>query len=260
MNVRLGFAIAAHLEPEILLVDEVLAVGDLEFQRKCLGKMEDVAGRGRTVLFVSHNMAVVENLCRKCVLLAGGQVVCVDDSAEVIASYHGSGNEGRTILSERTDRKGSGLVKGVAITIHDGMGRRSGSARSGGDVEIRLHFEVRSGVAAKNVLVGFLLSTNLDTPVFLQHSGLTNTDFGALPARGVFVCRIPRLPLVPGRYLITFSVLADRGVGGNYLDSVRNAAELQVVEGDFYGSGVLPNNPRAASLVDAAWHLATERD
>ena len=87
MYVRLAFAVAAHLEPEILLVDEVLAVGDAEFQKKCLGKMGDVAKRGRTVLFVSHNMAAVKQLCKNGILLVNGQITCIDNMTTVVDEY-----------------------------------------------------------------------------------------------------------------------------------------------------------------------------
>ncbi|MBT3286678.1 MAG: ABC transporter ATP-binding protein, partial [Victivallales bacterium] len=87
MRVRLGFAIAAHLEPEILIVDEVLAVGDAEFQQKCLGKMKDVAGHGRTVLFVSHNMGAINSLCSKCILVEAGHLRASGSPAEIVAQY-----------------------------------------------------------------------------------------------------------------------------------------------------------------------------
>lgn len=87
MGLRLGFAVAAHLEPEILVVDEVLAVGDAEFQKKCLGKMQDVAGEGRTVLFVSHNMAAVQSLCPRCIWLNGGSIIEVGETSKVVSNY-----------------------------------------------------------------------------------------------------------------------------------------------------------------------------
>ena len=87
MKVRLAFAVAAHLEPEILIIDEVLAVGDAEFQKKCLGKMQDVASGGRTVLFVSHNLAAVESLCSRAILLNGGKTMLNGDVEEVISKY-----------------------------------------------------------------------------------------------------------------------------------------------------------------------------
>src|SRR5436305_3344688 len=106
MYVRLAFAVAAHLEPEILVVDEELAVGDAGFQRKCLGKMGDVAREGRTIIFVSHNMAAVESLCRRGVLLEGGRVTAVGSQMEAIAEYLRSTTPPGHTLRERTDRRG----------------------------------------------------------------------------------------------------------------------------------------------------------
>ena len=87
MQARLAFAVAAHLEPDILVVDEVLAVGDVGFQKKCLGKMEDVSRQGRTVLFVSHNMAAIESLCKSCLLLAGGRLIAQGVPSEIVHRY-----------------------------------------------------------------------------------------------------------------------------------------------------------------------------
>jgi lipopolysaccharide transport system ATP-binding protein len=96
MYMRLAFSVAAHLEPEILLVDEVLAVGDAEFQRKCLGRMEELSGAGRTVLFVSHSMPSVLRLCPRVVLLGGGQVTADGPAEQVVPAYIGSGGSSRT--------------------------------------------------------------------------------------------------------------------------------------------------------------------
>ena len=113
MYVRLAFAVAAHLEPEILIVDEVLAVGDMQFQKKCLGKMEDVSTKnGRTVLFVSHNMGAVQSLCNVGFLLEHGKITCIDKINKVVKAYVNSGVENSRIpISLRRDRHGSGLLK-----------------------------------------------------------------------------------------------------------------------------------------------------
>jgi len=112
MYVRLGFAVAAHLEPEILIVDEVLAVGDAEFQKKCLGKMKDVAGHGRTVLFVSHNMAAIENLCTKCILIQDGTNKFEGNTEAAIDFYLGQKNNmGKISLNQRVDRTGTQAIK-----------------------------------------------------------------------------------------------------------------------------------------------------
>src|SRR6476620_9286210 len=99
MTVRLGFAIAAHLEPEILIVDEVLAVGDAEFQKKCLGKMKDVSGQGRTVLFVSHNMTAINSLCSRCVYLKNGRMISSGNTVQIVNEYLSIENIGKTSAS-----------------------------------------------------------------------------------------------------------------------------------------------------------------
>ncbi|MCK4790849.1 MAG: ABC transporter ATP-binding protein, partial [Desulfobacteraceae bacterium] len=118
MYVRLAFAVAAHLEPEILLVDEVLAVGDVQFQKKCLGKMKDVATGGRTVLFVSHNMSAISTLCDRTILLQDGKIAVQGSTAQVVAEYLSSGDDasGETVWSFK-DASGSELVKLHAVKV-----------------------------------------------------------------------------------------------------------------------------------------------
>ena len=142
MYVRLAFAVAAHLEPEILIVDEVLAVGDAEFQKKCLGKMEDVAGHGRTVLFVSHNMAAVTSLCTRAVLLENGTMVESGPTHEVTDAYLRRGREASsTPLTDRVDRRGTGAVRFTALALEDDAGDPITTATSGGQVTLRMDYE-----------------------------------------------------------------------------------------------------------------------
>ena len=133
MQVRLGFAVAAHLEPEILIVDEVLAVGDAAFQRRCLAKMEDVTHEGRTVLFVSHNMASVESLCTRAVLLQSGQVVADGGVREVVDAYlHSIESLPAASVADREDRRGDGRLRftNIQSSMRLGANRRSGSNTS----------------------------------------------------------------------------------------------------------------------------------
>jgi lipopolysaccharide transport system ATP-binding protein len=140
MSVRLAFAVAAHLDPEILLVDEVLAVGDAAFQQKCLGKMEDVAKEGRTVLFISHNMATIERLCQRGIVLEGGKVQFAGTQTEAVSRYLTglSGNAGS--LRDRIDREGSGKVRVVGLEARDMQGRVIDLTTSGQDVDIYVFF------------------------------------------------------------------------------------------------------------------------
>ena len=121
MQLRLAFSVAAHLEPEILIIDEVLAVGDLAFQEKCLGRMETVAGEGRTVLFVSHNLTAVSNLCPRSMLLESGAKVAEGPTREVIETYVRSVvRETGTLLTERTDRGGTGGLRFTEVAFESG--------------------------------------------------------------------------------------------------------------------------------------------
>ncbi|MDT5262024.1 MAG: lipopolysaccharide transport system ATP-binding protein, partial [Acidobacteriota bacterium] len=136
MYMRLAFAVAAHLEPQIMIVDEVLSVGDVRFQKKCLGKMGSVAREGRTVLLVSHNMAAVENLCRRGVVLEAGRVAYAGPTHEAIAHYLQDAGTTRQSLRERTDREGSGELRVVAIDVRGAREGRAGGVSSGQDVDI----------------------------------------------------------------------------------------------------------------------------
>jgi ABC-type polysaccharide/polyol phosphate transport system, ATPase component len=251
MYVRLAFAVAAHLEPEILIVDEVLAVGDAEFQKKCLGKMGQVASEGRTVLFVSHNMAAIQNLCKTGMVMRNGRIQMIGTETEAVAAYLSSFGENQTSLLLRDDHYGSGQVKIDSIYFVDREGKPIDSAVSGQEIGIRMHF-IRNGVGdypRLNVSIG--VHTQMDVPIFLQHNRLTKHFFGPLPKEGVFELRIPKLPLPPGMYRVDYSLLD----GNDYIDSLSNAIELTVGEGDFFGSGEVPPLTHGVSLVEGVWKL-----
>src|SRR5712691_3001376 len=251
MYLRLAFAVAAHLEPEILLVDEVLAVGDVAFQKKCMGKMGDVAKEGRTVLLISHNMAAVENLCQRGVVLHQGQITYIGNQAEAIAKYLKSLSGNALSLMDRKDRIGSGAVRVVGIELKDVHGNTLDSVASAQDLDIYLYFVTATGFRSRRVIASLMLKTQLDAPVFLHHNRLTRDEFGELPESGAFVCRLQRLPLPPSNYQITYSILAD----GECLDGIDNAAEITVVEGDFFGSGEVPPISHGVCLAEGRWRL-----
>jgi lipopolysaccharide transport system ATP-binding protein len=256
MYVRLAFAVAAHLEPEILIVDEVLAVGDAAFQKKCLGKMGDIAEKeGRTVLFVSHNMAAVEKLCNQGVVLHKGYVQYIGNQSEAISTYLINQSNVFTSINNRTDRKGTGEVKIVGIEVKNDKGEILNVVQSGQNISIYFYFEKNANVNIKNILTGFVLKTQMDVPVFLQHNILTNDDFGYLNNFGAFVCKIKSLPLVPSEYTLTYSVMSNNGKDPNYIDTLDDAINLTVTEGDFFGTGELPKNTHGFCLVNASWHV-----
>ena len=252
MYMRLAFAVAAHLNPDILIIDEVLSVGDQQFQKKCLGKMQEVSKSGRTVLFVSHNIAAVENLCGRGVVLEQGRVTFAGRQTDAIARYlDGVNQTAMADLAARADRDGSGEVRVTAIKIKDANGKIVSGAQSGQDVDIWFYFETAANFRGSNVTAGFMVRTQLDVPVFLQHNRLTNNHWDDLPRNGAFVCRLKKLPLPPADYRFGFSILR----GEEYLDRIDDAGEISVVAGDFYGSGEVPPASHGCCLVEASWRL-----
>lgn len=251
MYVRLAFAVAAHLEPEILLVDEVLAVGDAGFQKKCLGKMGNIAGEGRTVLFVSHNMAAVENLCQYAILLSEGQVVEIAPTDIVTQSYIKSLRMTNGIaLTDRTvDREGNGRLRFTGFKLHDTTSTLIDYVQSGQDVIIELEYESEGNNSLSSVVMSIGFYHFLGQPLFLCRSDLQGTELNDLPPNGSIFCRIPRLPLPPGEFRVNLHV----EVNGMVSDWVRDACTVTVVEGDFYGSGRLPPRSRGDLLVEHYW-------
>jgi lipopolysaccharide transport system ATP-binding protein len=200
MYLRLAFAVAAHLTPEILIVDEVLAVGDFEFQRKCLGRMNAVARSGRTVLFVSHNMVAVEELCDRVVLLRRGVIERVGPSREVIGRYLSSRSDG--LLSAPGDlreREGSGRVRiaGIEILSADG-GRRLESLQFNESFRIRLRYVVSEAI--RDARFGVFVLTEQGERVFLVDTAETGPTGLAIAEKGQIDCLIRSPRLVPGRY------------------------------------------------------------
>lgn len=248
MYLRLAFSVAAHLEPEILIVDEVLAVGDAAFQKKCLGKMGEVAKKGRTVLFVSHNMAAVENLCARSILLRFGEVVA--DSApsnaiaEYLSSFAATPGDGKLEAIKRDP----GLVPVIQqLEFLDQAGQPVSAIRVGAPVTVRLHYKHFEPI--KRPYFGLTFETTAGVKVFWVQSRLQGGDLPDLPAAGIVVCRIPRLPLVPGIYFVQPGC----GTGTTQLDLLPRACQLQVTEADVFGTGRLPNAAQGLVVVDATW-------
>jgi lipopolysaccharide transport system ATP-binding protein len=251
MYVRLAFAVAAHLEPEILIVDEVLAVGDAQFQKKCLGKLEEAGEEGKTVLFVSHQMAAIEKLCRKGILLNQGKIQYIGSQTKAISKYLTTDTDNTVSLENRKDRIGSGEVRVFAIDVKDDEGNILDVSQSGQDISINLHFKKAPSFRSEHLIASISVKNQLEVPVFLQHNRLTGDTFGQLPETGVLVCKINNLPLPPSSYIISYSLIQE----GIYVDSLSDVAELAVVDGDFYGSGEVPPATHGVCLIDASWHI-----
>jgi lipopolysaccharide transport system ATP-binding protein len=248
MRVRLAFAVAAHLEPEILLVDEVLAVGDAAFQRRCLGKMGEVAQSGRTVLFVSHNMAAVRHLCERAVLLEGGRVELDAGVEEVVRSYLAFPDPTDRRPDEDDGEKSS--VELHAVRLLDGRGEPIGSVLCGDTFSIDLELQAKRVI--ERVEVHIALSATPGENVSLLSNVVAGSDLALPAAKCRLRCRIDDLPLVPGDYDLAVKILAD----GETLFFRRQAARLPVEPGDFFGSGRLPPAPWSGQcLLKQSWTL-----
>jgi lipopolysaccharide transport system ATP-binding protein len=257
MGLRLGFAVAAHLEPEILVVDEVLAVGDAAFQKKCIGKMGEVAKEGRTILFVSHNMAAVAALCSTGVLLSKGRVVTTGVINDVISTYMDMGADNASIpLIQRTDRRGNGRFRFTNVTFLNENNAIAAGGVTGKPLTIVLDYEGADGDKARDVDAFIAIFGSFGELMFAPHVRLTNGAFEEIPSKGQMICYIPKLPLGPGNYRFSLSM----GISPDYLiDSVDDAGTLFVESGDFYGMGYLPlREHQKAVMVDHRWEIRAE--
>jgi lipopolysaccharide transport system ATP-binding protein len=249
MQARLAFAVAAHLEPDILIVDEVLAVGDAEFQKKCLGKMGDVAKEGRTILFVSHNLAAVESLCNRAIILTNGEISYSGTQTEAIATYMRLLGSNTGILENNKDRPGTGTVRITSIIFKDQDNHILEAGRSGQRFFIHLNYRKHTTESLSNLIVSIIVKTKLGSPIFLHHNRLTRQHFGPLSDIGVFVLELPKLPLPASEYIIGFNIYEN----GILLDGLSEAVELYVVEGDYFGSGEVPPATHGVCLVEGSW-------
>lgn len=238
MYVRLAFSVAAHLEPEILIVDEVLAVGDSSFQQKCLGKMEQVSRGGRTVLIVSHNLPIIEHLCQRALLLSKGEVAKLGEAKSVVDAYAGiTVDLSKTSLAERIDRQGRRDVIATAIEILDGQGNPIAAAICGRQTIIRWYYRCRDGKEVRNCRVELSFHAKLGdyfkTAYFLMSTDLVDRTPLVLQGEGWIDFALPELPLSGGLYHIMSYVESDKDVQ----DWLQSAALISVVDGDFYGTG-----------------------
>ncbi|MBI1792659.1 MAG: ABC transporter ATP-binding protein [Chloroflexi bacterium] len=233
MYVRLAFAVAAHLEPEILVVDEVLAVGDADFQKKCLGKMGDVAKKGRTVLFVSHNMGAVQNLCRRGIWLNNGHLAEDGLVIDAVSSYLNSKTIQQGLdISSRTDRKGIGKVHFEKVEFLNKFGQQINSIMSGTELCIRVYYNAPCDQHFQNARFSIAVEKN-GISYFVASTEMTEKNNIKILGSGWIDCQIPKLPLASGNYGLTLFCEA----GGAIQDWLENAVILPVDGGDFFGTG-----------------------
>lgn len=246
MYVRLAFAVAAHLEPDILIVDEVLAVGDSEFQKKCLSKMEDVSAKeGRTVILVSHQIPSIQNLCTRCILMAGGRLLKMGKTDEVISSYSTrSADLACSKLSERTDRSGKGCVRLTEIELMDRDGNLMEEAISGSDLTIRVSYTV----AGRHCLSRCILLVDIEGDhkwFFGLSTALASNNELRLTGKGSVDFRVSEWPLLGGSHQLNLYLEGD----GEVQDVVKWAKSINTIDGDFYGTGKVSHDGWRGNVV-----------
>ncbi len=250
MMVRLGFAVAAHLDPEILVVDEVLAVGDAEFQKKAIGKMQEVSqGEGRTVLFVSHNMTSVKNLCKRGVLLENGKVKYIGSIDDTINEYLSNRDmKHYDNLMDRFEERKKPEAYITDVRFLDEKNNVVDTVQTGSVVKIVVcyHSEFKQTV---NVNMGFY--NTMDEKLLhlsTEYVGENNTKSCS---DGKLVFSFDKFPLPEGIYKINFTLWG----GYQRLDWLQNSIMLNVSSGDFYHSGRIPPASENKILVDYSWEL-----
>jgi lipopolysaccharide transport system ATP-binding protein len=257
MYLRLAFAVAAHLEPEILLVDEVLAVGDAEFQSKCLGKMRDVAKEGRTVLFVSHNLTAVRRLCTTTLLLERGQVSKVDQSDAVIAYYmnrQGNVGAGSIVTKDLLNRNGSGRGRIVKIGFTDEWNKETNTIGVGRSFKV--WFEIEGDIFEIGIVTGLEIKQPDGTPLLNLRSDSEGINFRLRNGerRLAVEIDIPGLPFYPGRYLIE-PWFADKR--GGRIDHLYGAVFVTLESHGVFASESLIQPGRGVLFMDCKW---TQKD
>ncbi|OGT07433.1 MAG: hypothetical protein A2103_04150 [Gammaproteobacteria bacterium GWF2_41_13] len=236
MYVRLAFAVAAHLEPEILVVDEVLAVGDTQFQKKCLSRMNEVSREGRTVLFVSHNMAAISSLCQKIIVLKAGKIGFAGDVESGIDHYlddadHAKGFADLRDKKSKLWKQHNIISKLLSIETLDEIDKRQSSFKMGGCLKIKIQLEVMDD--KQDIEVGIFIRDNRESIVGLLLSaaeGFKNMKKGV----NSFQIDMPEINLMPGDYNLGIWVASQREVD----DAYENAISIDIISGGFDGNYV----------------------
>jgi len=253
MYVRLAFAVAAHLEPEILVVDEVLAVGDAEFQKKCIGKMQDVTKHGRTVLFVSHQIAAIRALTKRCILLNSGLVAFDGGTADALDAYL------TTPPLRRPDEASFArpqwaipLIKKVVLRDRGGLETNQIRLGDGCRVEVTIDSSLKP---LRQPVLGVVVNSITHGPVAGINTRMKQPDNGwGRITLGVLSACFDALPLTQGRYSIDIWI----GDGPSDLDTVPSAAILDIIADDVYGSGVIPFASHGPLLLNPRWGIEVD--
>jgi lipopolysaccharide transport system ATP-binding protein len=256
MQMRLAFAVAAHLEPEILFIDEVLAVGDLAFQKKCLGRMAEVTKEGRTIVFVSHNLAAVESLCGRALLLEAGKIVRSGRPSDVIREYmRVDRNPTSTVdLSGDLRRRGTGEIRLVSAEI-SGLSSPGPRIRCGEGFRVRLGYCCPAGV--RNPAFSLALYTPMAVGVFAVHTSDHGLSIPSIEGTGHVELEVQSANLMPGRYFLHLAIGDE--VSPHRYDHLMDVAVLDVESADVYGSGRLAAAGWSLVYLPCRWSIVPDK-
>lgn len=255
MQVRLAFAVAAHLEPEILVVDEVLAVGDIDFQNKCLSRMQDVTKEGRTVLFVSHNMTAVQSLCSRAILLTRGSVEASGPVTEVVSRFLASvasgsrtGPDARVRLSDHPNRRASSRCILQELELRSD-GAPAAELPIGASLTCDIHYELPQESPALSFVV-FLCKAD-GQRLLMSHSRIDSQLEVTNARSGRIKAVVNELSLLPGTYRVDLAVVSTDEI----YDYIEHATDIDVLASDYLGTGELPNDAQAVFAAKTSWCL-----
>jgi len=253
MYVRLAFAVAAHLEPEILIVDEVLAVGDSAFQKKCLGKMNEISNKdGKTILFVSHNMAAIQNLCNKAFVLKNGRIEFpLQDTNTAVKNYiKDSISLSKTSIADRADRTGEGKIRFVNIRLKDKDGNELNGVQSGQDIIFSVETK-QEQERMTNISVSLSLYSDEGKYMFTLANHIAEEAFESVKSGQTINCRVNRFPVTKGDYVMNIVLYKD----GIIQDYITEAYGFTVHATDFYNNGKVLNDTEPSVLIGNTWTL-----
>jgi homopolymeric O-antigen transport system ATP-binding protein len=253
MTVRLAFAVAAHLEPDILVVDEVLAVGDAEFQKKAIGKMQEISkGEGRTVLFVSHNMTAVKSLCTRGIVLENGKVVYEGNSENAVEFY--LNNESLKIctnLLERTDRKGTGELRFSKVELLNKQGNSVSKIISGAYAKFRLHMVFNRKISHRDLIFGLVIYDTNQVKIADFYTNEMGVKFDFIES---FIdLEVPKLMLRGGNYSLVI-VAQTAKIVVKQIDLVHDVLQFTVFSGDYWNVGNV-NRATNVAIIDGIFTL-----
>jgi len=257
MQVRLAFSVAAHLDPEVLLVDEVLSVGDAEFRRKSMGKMQEVTGQGRTVLLVSHNMPSIQNLCNRVMLMDGGRMVLIDDPSAAINEYlkrtHTAPTEASVDLREHEGRVDGSIPTLTRVRILNAASEEESVLPVGGTVSFEVTLDTGEETVTGAWLVISVMDANDGRVAKLRTLNQYNESL-TLQGEQKYTCTWADCNLAPGEYRLEIEVRTAM-VKGKTLDSISRAVSFEVIASDYFGTGRIMNNNGGMMWVKAHWEL-----